>query len=192
MSLAYDSYIRNHVYNIRRGMNILIENISLDKLNDILPNLNTDELNCLAEIHDQSKHTSSEYTAYDNYFYHAGYSTDEGKRQFDYAWLHHIHNNPHHWQYWVLIEDDANLSEKTRALDMPDNYILEMISDWWTFSWSKYATSNQISDLEEIFDWYELHKDLMILSVSTKDKVEKLLIELRSIIVNLKIEDHNS
>ena len=66
--------------------------------------------------HDQSKYDEEEYEAYDDYFY-----GKEGKDEddiavidnaFDYAWLHHIHHNPHHWQYWVLVNDD----DGTKAL----------------------------------------------------------------------------
>lgn len=30
---------------------------------------------------------------------------------FNRAWLLHIHRNPHHWQHWVLINDDPELGE---------------------------------------------------------------------------------
>lgn len=51
---------------------------------------------------------------------------------------------------------------------MPDNYIIEMICDWWSFSWDK-------GKLDEIFDWYEEHKGYMKLSYSTREKVEDIL-----------------
>ena len=51
---------------------------------------------------------------------------------------------------------------------MPDCYIIEMICDWWSFSWKK-------NNLWEIFEWYNDHKDYMKLSDYTRMKVEKYL-----------------
>ena len=87
-------------------------------------------------------------------------------QDFNYAWLQHIHRNPHHWQYWVLINDDPDLGEI--ILDMPDVYIIEMICDWWSFSWSK-------GDLTEIFKWYEERKEYIKLSEKTRRVVENIL-----------------
>ena len=41
---------------------------------------------------------------------------DDGS--FDSAWLLHQKRNAHHWQYWVLLEDEGN----TKALEMDDKY----------------------------------------------------------------------
>ena len=51
---------------------------------------------------------------------------------------------------------------------MPYNYILEMVCDWWTFSWAK-------ENLTEIFDWYNEHKSYMKLSDKTRKTVEDIL-----------------
>ena len=92
------------------------------------------------------------------------------EQDFRYAWLYHIHRNPHHWQYWVLINDDPDEGEI--ILDMPYNYIIEMICDWWAFSWSK-------GNLNEIFDWYDKHKDYMKLSDATHKTVEDILSKIK-------------
>lgn len=87
-------------------------------------------------------------------------------KDFDYAWLHHIHMNPHHWQYWVLHHDEPD--KPVTVLDMPFHYIIEMICDWWSFSWEN-------GNLYEIFDWYEKHKENMMLSKRTRITVETFL-----------------
>ena len=107
-----------------------------------------------------------EYGPYDEYFYGSKDNIDE----FNYAWLHHIHNNAHHWQYWVLVNDEG-----TVALDMPYNYIIEMILDWWSFSWKS-------NNLYEIFSWYEEHKKTMILNENTKIIVESILADMKEIL----------
>lgn len=117
--------------------------------------------------HDLSKYTAEEYESYDKYFY--GTQTEKVKTEFNYAWLHHIHNNPHHWQHWVLINDD----DGTHALEMPKEYVIEMISDWWAFS-------HKSGNLYEIFDWYKSHTKKMILHEKTKKLVEDILDKIKA------------
>jgi hypothetical protein len=116
--------------------------------------------------HDLSKYTEEEYDPYDNYFY--GNKTEKVKREFDYAWLNHIHQNPHHWQYWVLINDE----DGTKALEMPENYVVEMVSDWWAFS-------HKSGNLYEIFDWYKKNKKRQILHENTRKLVEEILDKIK-------------
>lgn len=79
------------------------------------------------EIHDQSKYSEYEFPHYANQFFGVKNSTN-----FAYAWNHHIHNNPHHWQHWIFSDgynpEDSNL--ENGAMIMPENYALEMIADW--------------------------------------------------------------
>ena len=150
MSKAYTNYITEHVSNVQKAADwlynhkIIPEHISLG-------------------LHDVSKYLPDEYKAYDDYFYGAE-KTDQVKKDFDYAWLHHIHNNPHHWQYWVLINDQ----DGTYPLEMPERYVYEMIADWWSFS-------HKVGNLRLIFDWYNDHKYTMILNTNTRKLVEDIL-----------------
>lgn len=165
MSYEYDRYLSNHKSNVTEGYEWLCDN---------LPELIKDNYGhqiCFA--HDQSKFQSDEYEAYDAYFY-GGNKSYEVVRNFKRAWLQHIHRNPHHWQHWVLINDDPNEGEV--ILDMPYNYIVEMICDWWAFSWVK-------GNLTEIFGWYEKHKDYMKLSNNTRITVESILLTIKSKLV---------
>lgn len=162
MSNAYDTYIAEHKAAVASAFNWIEE-----KLPDILlPGFTgTYKWNTCFE-HDESKYLTEEYDAYDNYFY--GNKSYEAKKRFDQAWLHHIHANPHHWQHWILFEDDPTSDKPYKALDMPDAYIVEMICDWWSFSFRS-------GDLYEIFKWYDDHKKIMILSDKTRDRVEYIL-----------------
>ena len=163
MSIEYDNYINQHVQNVLNAAEWLRQNIDLD-IPPMIDGHRTGLFN-----HDQSKWEKEEYDAYDAYFY-GGRKTKEVKKTFNYAWLHHIHSNPHHWQYWVLINDDPE--DGTVALDIPYRYVIEMICDWWSFSWSD-------GNLYEIFDWYNKHKDRMILSKNTRELVEDILDQIR-------------
>lgn len=135
-----------------------------------LPELLVDGVAWQTEFaHDASKNESDEYEAYDRYFYgnNRSYQVVQNYRQ---AWLLHIHRNPHHWQHWILINDDPKEGEI--ALDMPYNYILEMICDWWAFSWQK-------GNLNEIFNWYDEHKEYMKLSSKTRETVDSILEKMK-------------
>ena len=165
MSIQYDNYLENHINNVGKGF---------DWINSYLPELlngmqHTIEYECKIE-HDQSKYNTYEYNAYDAYFYGNNRSY-KVVQDFNYAWLKHIHNNPHHWQHWVLINDDPNEGEK--IMDMPYIYIVAMICDWWSFSHAK-------GNLYEIFGWYDEHKDYMKLSDKTRKSVEDILTKIKA------------
>lgn len=165
MSREYDLYLENHKANVKKGFDWIKEN--LPEL--IVPMEGVDYEHQISFAHDASKSDPEEYEAYDAYFY-GGNRSYEVVQNFRYAWLRHIHYNPHHWQYWVLHIDEPD--EGTITLDMPYHYILEMICDWWAFSWNS-------GNLREIFDWYEKHKDYMKLSDKTRKTVEDILGKIR-------------
>ena len=156
MSAEYSNYIVTHVENVKRAYNWLKDH-----------KIVSEELASQMSSHDLSKYSTEEYEAYDNYFY--GKQTEKVKTDFNYAWLHHIHNNPHHWQHWVLINDD----DGTHALEMPKEYVIEMISDWWAFS-------HKSGNLYEIFDWYKSHTKKMVLHDKTKKLVEDILDKIKA------------
>lgn len=165
MSIEYDEYLDEHRANVWKGFDWLRRNLpeyvnNSDSLHELFSSFD----------HDSSKDSEEEYDAYDRYFYGVR-RTKAVKEDFNYAWLHHIHNNPHHWQYWVLVNDDPE--EGTIALRIPYLYVIEMICDWWSFSWSN-------GNLYEIFDWYDKHKAHMILHDDTRDLVEEILSKIKS------------
>ena len=162
MSKEYDIYLNKHKENVRKGYNWLRTN--LPKLFE-----NQEGYWEIDFQHDQSKFNQDEYDAYDAYFY-GGNRSYAVVNEFRRAWLLHIHRNPHHWQHWVLINDDPDEGEI--VLEMPYNYIIEMICDWWSFSWQK-------GDLSEIFNWYDEHSIYIKLAPKTRKIVEDILWELR-------------
>lgn len=157
MSVQYDNYLTEHKENVAKGFRWLKENI---------PEVIEDGFEWqICFNHDASKTDPEEYDAYDAYFYgnNRSYSVVQN---FKKAWLRHIHNNPHHWQHWILINDEPK--EGMVVIDIPYIYVVEMICDWWAFSWTK-------GDLNEIFRWYEDRKDYMKLSANTRISVEYIL-----------------
>lgn len=176
MSKEYNRYLQDHINTVAMARNWIMQHVGEKRVLDILPGCAdgySDQPSIDFNIgfeHDSSKYSMFEYEAYDNYFYgdcgikNPNGASKEVEKAFDYAWLHHIHVNPHHWQHWVLINDD----EGTEALEMPDISILEMVCDWWSFSWRE-------GDLYELFTWWTEHCDHIMLHERTKVKVLALL-----------------
>lgn len=163
MSFQYDQYLTQHRSNVKRGFDWIAEN---------LPELLVDGFDYGWQIefaHDKSKDEPDEYEAYDAYFY-GGNRSYAVMQNYQKAWLLHLHRNPHHWQYWILINDDPKEGEI--VLEMPYNYIIEMICDWWAFSWQK-------GKLGEIFDWYNEHCKYMKLHPKTRKTIEDILAKMK-------------
>lgn len=158
MSKKYDEYLIDHIGGVKKAFSWLCEHFP-----DIADKMA--EYHYLIDSHDNSKYGEEEYDAYDNYFYaNQSYAVVQA---FNRAWLHHIHLNPHHWQYWVLIHDD----EPEEYIEMPYHYVIEMICDWWSFSWKS-------GDLTSIFKWYNEHKS-MRLHPNTRKLVEEILDKIK-------------
>ncbi|KKM13503.1 hypothetical protein LCGC14_1715570 [marine sediment metagenome] len=130
--------------------------------------------------HDLSKLRPAEFFPYANFFYgnnkpkrdKTGYykPTDTGDISFNFAWLLHQKRNRHHWQWWVLPEDEGGL----KILAMPGNDIREMICDW------KGASRAQGHKSGTVPEWYKANKHKMSLHRRTRWLVEELLIRMEA------------
>lgn len=120
-------------------------------------------------IHDWSKFLPDELVPYANYFYGGDkrkdrfYSPEQGTYEFNVAWMKHQHRNPHHWQHWILQNDDGTVV----PLEMPVKYVKEMICDW--------VGAGKAQGFDDTVSWYLKNKDKMILSVATRLYVESEL-----------------
>lgn len=168
MSKQYDQYLKDHINGVHEAFVWLKKN---------LPNLlsadlvSSDRMEDIIKSHDMSKYSNHEYDAYDKYFY-SKHTSKEIETEFNKAWLHHIHVNPHHWQHWILIEDDPQ-SDKNICIEIPYQFIIEMICDWWSFSFRK-------NNLHEIFTWYDSHKNHIQLHPASRKIVENILDKIKS------------
>jgi hypothetical protein len=112
-------------------------------------------------IHDWSKLTPAEWGPYVRTFY-APQRSRPG--EFDKAWLHHQHRNPHHWQHWLLQEDDGDL----KALPMPKGLAREMVADWM-------GAGRAITGRWDVASWYAGNADKIRLHPDTRVSVEYLI-----------------
>lgn len=121
-------------------------------------------------IHDWSKFLPSEFVPYANHDFDkekdgAGYykPTDTGDKAFDFAWLLHQKKNKHHWQWWVLPDDNGG----EKILEMPRKYRLEMVCDW--------RGAGRAYGTLDARRWYEANKNKMRFHPDTRAWVEKEL-----------------
>jgi hypothetical protein len=114
--------------------------------------------------HDISKFYPSEIFAYTRRFV----CKKSNDTEFNYAWLKHQNRNDHHWQYWILKEQ--NLS-----LDMPYQAVKEMLADWLAAS---RAYEGYWPDLNN-WKWWNEHKSQILLSEQTygilSHEIDKLI-----------------
>lgn len=135
--------------------------------------------------HDASKFRPSEWFPYANYFYgpngdkvrkarkEAGgyykpYKT--GDEKFNFAWLLHQKRNDHHWQWWILPEDDGGFI----AMPMKEKALREMICDWRGAGRAQGYGDNTPP-------WYKRNKVNMIMHDDTRKEVERRLVSIYGI-----------
>lgn len=123
-------------------------------------------------IHDLSKFRPCEWIPYANYFGDRppidpkkGYykPTTTGDDAFDFAWLQHQKLNDHHWQWWILPEDNGGV----KILPMSKVAGQEMMCDW--IGASKAQGRGGMSSVAE---WYEENKHKMQLHRNTSIWIE--------------------
>lgn len=122
--------------------------------------------------HDASKLLPSEFLPYARFFYgrkakprrdSTGYykPTDTGDAAFDFAWLRHQKRNDHHWQWWVLPEDDGGF----KVLEMSDAARREMVADW--------RGAGRAQGTPDTLRWYSANRHKMLLGPVTRAWVER-------------------
>jgi hypothetical protein len=81
----------------------------------------------------------------------------------DRAWLAHQHRNSHHWQHWILREDDGGV----KVLEMPMGARKEMLADWIGCGRALGAPDTRA--------WYLAHRHTMRLAPYTRHWIEVAL-----------------
>ena len=151
----YTAYINEHRTNVKKAYDYLVKiGVISDKWFDLKKNI---------ENHDRSKYSDDEFIPYAKRFFLPN-GKELYKEEFNKAWLHHIHNNPHHWNYWVLVDGKNEIT----ALEMPTIYVYEMICDWLSFGFKK-------GDLTEIKSFNEAKRNEYILHPNTRKLVDEII-----------------
>jgi len=126
-------------------------------------------------VHDWSKFRPSEFIPYARNFFGTypeytdcdsmapkGLFKQDIKQRFDKAWLLHIHRNPHHWQFWLLQEDNGF----PKNIPIPLKYLKEMVCDWR-------GAGKAITGKDNIVEWYGKNKDRINLKRINRKWIEK-------------------
>lgn len=116
-------------------------------------------------IHDWTKFLPSEFIEYSKYF------ASGKKTAIEYKWLEHLHRHKHHWQYWVLLDNEGKL----QALRMPSNYIKEMIADWLSVALIEHGRKEAI---KWVLGWYDERRDKIVLHADSRRELEEELSKL--------------
>jgi hypothetical protein len=82
---------------------------------------------------------------------------------FNFAWLLHQRRNPHHWQYWLLKQDDGPMF----PLPMPHRYVVEMLCDW--------IGAGKAQGKPDTKAWYLKNRDRIILRDASRKWIEREL-----------------
>ena len=157
----YTLYLYEHISNVLRSWEEILKPALEEHMDEWdLTQKDIDYIGQSMQHHDESKWEKEEFPYYLDHFYPADggqvEDNDEPDELFDIAWLHHQHNNPHHWQYWCLIRD----SSAYVPLEMPFEYVCEMVCDWHSFS-AKY-------DDNTAYEWYQENGSKMKLNKYTR------------------------
>jgi len=128
--------------------------------------------------HDLSKLLPSEFIPYANFFYgkkpsirdKTGYykPTDTGDKDFDFAWLLHQKRNDHHWQWWILPEDEGGI----KVLPMSPQARLEMVCDWVGAGKAQGHFPPKDDRFAETRKWYQANNHKMSFHQETKQWIE--------------------
>jgi hypothetical protein len=121
-------------------------------------------------LHDLSKFTPSEFTGYANFFFNPDGSrkedldanSEEIKRAFGDAFLHHQTSNAHHWQYWI-----KRTNGHTVVNPMPADIAAEMICDWIGAARANYQNEPGIP-----LPWYKQNRSRILLHTDTRNYIE--------------------
>ena len=131
--------------------------------------------------HDLSKLRPSEWSPYVEDFYgepirdvfvdgepvHRRLAKEARQDAADLAWLAHQHRNRHHWQHWILHNDDGS----TRLLPMPELDMLELLCDWYGAGWAITGEHGW----PNVAAWYTKEQGKLRLDEGTRERIERFL-----------------
>jgi hypothetical protein len=123
-------------------------------------------------VHDWSKFLPDEFIPYARYFekprrdkrgeYDAAAAEDN---DFLIAWLKHQRRSPHHWQYWILVQDE----DDDKILPMSERYRKEMLADW--------RGAGRTYGNNDTANWYLRNKGKIQLHHDTRKWIESQILE---------------
>lgn len=150
-------------------------------------------------LHDNSKYSPIEFFTSVKYYSGTRSPIDAEKddKGFSMVWQHHKGHNPHHWEYFIDNVGPVEVKERTvyetptgekipivakhlrsnpTALEIPINYVLEMICDWIS------AGQTYLGDkwtCEETYNYYKKLEPSRLINENSKRIIENILISIK-------------
>ncbi|MBQ8280827.1 MAG: catalase [Lachnospiraceae bacterium] len=125
--------------------------------------------------HDLSKYSPTEFLRGVKYYQGNKSPNDAERREtgMSRAWLHHKGRNKHHFEYW--IDYDLSSGGKIAGLEMPVNYVVEMVCD--RIAACKIYKKDEYTDSSAL-EYFEYSKGKYIMHPETEKLLRKLLVML--------------
>jgi len=96
-------------------------------------------------------------------YYRPWFTNDKTNR----ALHHHMNNNKHHWQYWVMNIEVGDVE----YIKIPERYIKEMICDWIGAN----KVRGNINYMERCRTWYIANGSKIIMHKDSRKSIERYL-----------------
>ena len=153
----YLNYLNKHIQCV---------NLAYEKLKEIIPDLfeGYDEEVILKTEQNIKCHDSMKFEPHNLQIYGEHFLNIADEEEYNKVIHQHIMTCPHHFQHWLVFYT----MEKIYALEMSYDYIIEMICDWYSFSFFK-------NDETEIVRWYKKSRDRMIFAPKTLAIIDKII-----------------
>lgn len=136
-------------------------------------------------IHDWSKFLPDEFFPYVEHFYgkknydiKSGFHEPGEDKEFDLAWKKHQTRNDHHFQFWILLEDQGTM----KPLEMSNKAKKEMICDW--------KSAGRVQGNNDTLGWYIRNRFKITLAQETRRWVERELRFTSRITCTQKYKDY--
>ena len=157
----YLEYLNKHIECVQKAY---------DKLKIIIPDLflgYDDEMILKTERHIK-EHDSIKFSPQRLKIYGEHFMKKDDPDEYNNVILEHIRCCPHHFQHWLVFYS----IDKIEAVEMTYDYIIEMICDWYSFSFFK-------NDDFELIKWYEFARDKMIFAPKTQKIVDDIILKIK-------------
>lgn len=157
MSVEYDEYLEKRNKYFRQACNWIKRSAP-----ELLKGVSEDEFTFMRDFHHDVDTIPSIYEPYDIYLFGKPKALD--KVNYRKAKLMRIHMNDYNWQHWILMDEE----EGTVITEMPYISLLELVCEWWSYSWEK-------DDIWSIFDYYLSNVNKIKLHKKSRSALEDIL-----------------